>query len=94
MQNSLFCLGLAVIMVNIVLVDLLLVFFSVTVTKTKAVLVTEFQLITNIHSIIKLSQKLSAIKKARFRKCKLLSNLKMWYHCEAKKKATPARLRI
>ena len=45
--------------------------------------------------IIILSQKhLCCKKKARPRKCKLLSNLKMWYHGEAKKKATPARLHM
>ena len=33
-----------------------------------------------------LSQKISATKKARPRKCKLLNNLKMLYHYEAKKK--------
>ena len=30
---------------------------------------------------------ISAVKKARPRKCKLLRDLKMWYHCEAKKKS-------
>ena len=28
-----------------------------------------------------------AVKKVRTRKCKLLNDLKMWYHCEAKKKS-------
>jgi len=42
--------------------------------------------------VISYSKNISDVKKVMQRKCKLLNNLKVWNHCEAKNKDISARL--
>jgi len=37
--------------------------------------------------LISYPKNISAVKKGEPKKCEVLSDLKMWYHCEAKKKS-------